>query len=288
MKLLVITLINGLTLAGLYFLLASGFTLIFGLMRHVNMAHGSILLFAAYVGYFVQNATGHLWLAILVGMFAAACLGGVLELVVFKKMSGDELKQSLVTIGISIIAADLMLWGFGAQTYQMALPAWLDVPVALPFINRYPLVRLTVMAVAIAVGLGLWAMLTWSRLGLMIRAGVDDKQMLASSGFSANRLFVGVFALGAGLAGLAGVMSGAMFSIAPGEDVRYLLGSMMVVIVGGMGSIGGAALGALFIGVAEQLGVVYSPTYGSIYMFLVMALVLAFKPRGLFGARYEQ
>jgi branched-chain amino acid transport system permease protein len=119
----------------------------------------------------------------------------------------------------------------------------------------------------------------------MIRAGVDDKQTLASVGISPHLLFVAVFALGAGLAGLAGVMSGAMFSIAPGEDVRYLLGSLMVVIVGGMGSIGGAALGAMFIGVAEQLGVVYSPTYGSIYMFLVMALVLAFKPQGLFGSR---
>ena len=288
MKLLLITLLNGLTLAGLYFLLASGFTLIFGLMRYVNMAHGSILLSAAYVGYFVQDATGHLWLAVTVGVLAAACLGGLLELVVFRKMSVDEMRQTLVTIGLSIVAADLMLWGYGAQTYQMALPVWLDVPVAMPIINRYPLVRLTVMAVAVAVGLGLWAMLRWSRLGLMIRAGVDDKQMLSSAGISANRLFVGVFALGAGLAGLAGVMSGAMFSIAPGEDVRYLLGSLMVVIVGGMGSIGGAALGALFIGVAEQLGVVYSPTYGSIYMFVVMALVLALKPRGLFGGRYER
>jgi branched-chain amino acid transport system permease protein len=288
MQLLLITLLNGLTLAGLYFLLASGFTLIFGLMRYVNMAHGSILLFAAYVGYFVQDATGHLWLAVSVGILAAACLGGLLELVVFRKMSSDEMRQTLVTIGLSIVAADLMLWGFGAQTYQMALPLWLDVPVAMPIINRYPLVRLTVMAVAVAVGLGLWAMLRWSRLGLMIRAGVDDKQMLSSVGISANRLFVGVFALGAGLAGLAGVMSGAMFSIAPGEDVRYLLGSLMVVIVGGMGSIGGAALGALFIGVAEQLGIVYSPTYGSIYMFVVMALVLALKPRGLFGVRYER
>jgi branched-chain amino acid transport system permease protein len=284
MKLLLLTLLNGLTLAGLYFLLASGFTLIFGLMRYVNMAHGSILLLAAYVGYFIQDVTGQLWLAVSVGMSAAALLGGLLELVVFRKMSGDEMRQTLVTIGLSIVAADLMLWCFGAQTYQMALPSWLDVPLAVPVINRYPLVRLLVMAIAVLVGIGLWAMLRWSRLGLMIRAGVDDKQMLSSTGISANHLFVGVFALGAGLAGLAGVMSGAMFSIAPGEDVRYLLGSLMVVIVGGMGSIGGAALGALFIGVAEQLGVVYSPTYGSSYMFVVMALVLAFKPRGLFGA----
>jgi len=285
MKLLLITLLNGLTLAGLYFLLASGFTLIFGLMRYVNMAHGSILLFAAYVGYTIQDATSSLSLAVLGGVLAAASVGAVLEVGVFRRMAHDEMRQTLVTIGLSIVAADLMLWWFGAQTYQMALPEWLDVPVALPVIQRYPLVRLVVMAVAVAVGMALWAMLKWSRLGLMIRAGVDDKQMLASVGISPHLLFVAVFALGAGLAGLAGVMSGAMFSIAPGEDVRYLLGSLMVVIVGGMGSIGGAALGALFIGVAEQLGVVYSPTYGSIYMFLVMALVLAFKPQGLFGSR---
>ena len=283
MKLFLLTLINGLTLAGLYFLLASGFTLIFGLMRYVNMAHGSILLFAAYVGYSVQAATSQLWLAVVVASLAAAVLGGVLELLVFRRMVNDEMRQTLVTIGLSIVAADVMLWWFGAQTYQLTLPEWLDVSVNVPIIKRYPLVRILVMAVAIAIGLGLWAMLRWSRLGLMIRAGVNDKQMLCSMGISANRLFVGVFALGAGLAGLAGVMSAAMFSIAPGEDVRYLLGSLMVVIVGGMGSIGGAALGALFIGVAEQMGVVYSPTYGSIYMFVVMAVVLAFKPRGLFG-----
>lgn len=283
MKLFLLTLINGLTLAGLYFLLASGFTLIFGLMRYVNMAHGSILLFAAYVGYYVQDITAHLWLAVGVASVAAAFLGGMLELLVFRRMPNDEMRQTLVTIGLSIVAADLMLWSFGAQTYVLTLPEWLDVSVSVPIIKRYPLVRIVVMAVAIAIGLGLWAMLRWSRLGLMIRAGVNDKQMLSSMGISANRLFVGVFALGAGLAGLAGVMSAAMFSIAPGEDVRYLLGSLMVVIVGGMGSIGGAALGALFIGVAEQMGVVYSPTYGSIYMFVVMAIVLAFKPRGLFG-----
>lgn len=283
MKLFLLTLINGLTLAGLYFLLASGFTLIFGLMRYVNMAHGSILLFAAYVGYYVQDITAHLWLAVGVASIAAAFLGGMLELLVFRRMLNDEMRQTLVTIGLSIVAADLMLWGFGAETYVLTLPEWLDVSVSVPIIKRYPLVRMVVMAVAIAIGLGLWAMLRWSRLGLMIRAGVNDKQMLSSMGVSSNRLFVGVFALGAGLAGLAGVMSAAMFSIAPGEDVRYLLGSLMVVIVGGMGSIGGAALGALFIGVTEQMGVVYSPTYGSIYMFVVMAIVLAFKPRGLFG-----
>lgn len=283
MKLFLLTLLNGLTLAGLYFLLASGFTLIFGLMRYVNMAHGSILLLAAYVGYVVQDATSWLVLAVLAGVLVAAVLGALLEVGIFRRMSGDEMRQTLVTIGLSIVAADLMLWGFGAETYQMALPAWLDMPVSLPVVQRYPLVRLVVLALAVGVGVALWAVLRWSRLGLMIRAGVDDKLMLASVGISPQRLFVTVFAIGAGLAGLAGVMSGAMFSIAPGEDVRYLLGSLMVVIVGGMGSIAGAALGALFIGVAEQMGVVYSPTYGPIYMFLVMALVLAFKPQGLFG-----
>lgn len=238
MKLFLLTLLNGLTLAGLYFLLASGFTLIFGLMRYVNMAHGSILLFAAYVGYTIQDATSSLSLAVLGAVLTASAVGAVLEVAVFRRMASDEMRQTLVTIGLSIVAADLMLWWFGAQTYQMALPEWLDVPVSLPIIQRYPLVRLVVMAVAVAVGLVLWAMLKWSRLGLMIRAGVDDQQMLASVGISPQRLFVAVFALGAGLAGLAGVMSGSMFSIAPGEDVRYLLGSLMVVIVGGMGSIG--------------------------------------------------
>lgn len=283
MRLFLLTLLNGLTLAGLYFLLASGFSLIFGLLRYVNMAHGSLLLLAGYVGYLTQERTGGLLLPLLGGMGVAAGLGALLERFVFKPLTGDDMRQTLLTIALSVIMADQMLAWFGPEPYQIGLPEALQGSVTLPWVQRYPLVRLVVLCAAVVCGLALWLVIRKTRLGILIRAGVDDEPMLRSMGIAVDRLFVFVFALGAGLAGLSGVLSGMLFALSPGEDVRYLLGSLMVVVVGGIGSVAGTAAGAVFIGVAEQLGVVYSPTYGPIYMFLVMGLVLAFRPMGLFG-----
>jgi branched-chain amino acid transport system permease protein len=147
----------------------------------------------------------------------------------------------------------------------------------------YPFYRLVVLAVAVAIGIGLWLMLNRTRVGMMIRAGVDDRAMLSASGVNVHVLFAIVFAIGAGLAGFAGVVGGSALSVAPGEDVRYLLASLVVVIVGGMGSIPGAAIGALLIGLAEQLGLVYFPTYGIVLTFVIMVAVLAIRPQGIMG-----
>jgi branched-chain amino acid transport system permease protein len=147
----------------------------------------------------------------------------------------------------------------------------------------YPLYRLVVLAAAVAIGVGLWLVLNRTRIGMMIRAGVDDRGMLAASGVNVQRVFAVTFAIGAGLAGFAGVVGGTALSIAPGEDTRYLLASLVVVIVGGMGSVTGAAIGALLIGLAEQLGLAYSPTYGVVYTFLIMVAVLAVRPQGIMG-----
>ena len=293
-KVLVNTLFNGVTLAGLYFLVASGFTLVFGLMRNVNLAHGSLYLFGGYVGYAAANWTGYWILGVVAGFLAAAVIGVLMQVVVFRRMEGDDLRQTLVTIGISIVAADLMLAVFSGNTYQFVTPTWLDGAVRTPIVTAlksngdpvvmmYPLYRLAVLVMAVAIGIALWLFLNRTRIGMMIRAGVDDRGMLSASGVNVHVVFATVFAIGAGLAGLAGVVGGTALSIAPGEDVRYLLASLVVVIVGGMGSIAGAAIGALVIGLAEQIGLAYFPTYGVVLTFVIMVAVLAVRPQGLLG-----
>lgn len=277
------TLLNGMTLASLYFLVASGFTLVFGLMRNVNLAHGSLYLFGAYVGWFVGERTGSWVLAVMAGFLAAAVLGLLMQLLVFRHMQGQDLRQTLVTIGLSIVMADLMLWLWGAEIYTFDPPAWIYGSTTLPLIAKFPTYRLFVLLASIVIGVGLWLLLARTRIGMMIRAGVDDRAMLAASGVNVQRVFALTFAIGAGLAGLAGVVGGTALSISPGEDTRYLLASLVVVIVGGMGSVVGAAIGALLIGLAEQFGLAYAPTYSVVFTFVIMVVALAFKPRGLMG-----
>ena len=294
-KVFVNALLNGVTLGALYFLVASGFTLIFGLMRNVNLAHGSLYLAGAYIGFEVSRFTGSWVLAFPVAFIAMALLGVLLQVFVFRHLDGQDLQQTLITIGISIVLADLMLWKWGGQFYQIYAPDWLSGPVETfiqssiskrtgePIYIKYPAVRLFILMCAIFSGLGMWYVLNKSKLGMLIRAGVDDREMLAASGVRIQLIFVGVFAFGAGLAGIAGVVGGTFQSIAPGEDTRFLLSSLVVVIVGGMGSIPGAALGAVLIGCAEQFGSVYAPTYSIVLTFVIMVVVLAFRPQGLLG-----
>jgi branched-chain amino acid transport system permease protein len=287
---------NGITLGGLYFLVASGFTLIFGLMRNVNLAHGSLYLFGGYVGYAISVWTGSWILSFLVAFFAVALVGILLQIVVFRRMEGQDLRQTMVTIGLSIVFADLMLWAFGGDFYQIQTPNWLGGPIELPLMTavrssgepvylQYPLVRLAIFAASVIIGTAMWLALNRTRIGMIVRAGVDDRDILAATGVHIQIVFVAVFALGAGLAGIAGVVGGTFQSISPGEDTRFLLASLVVVIVGGMGSIPGAALGAVIIGLAEQLGSVYIPTYAIVVTFLIMVLVLALRPQGLLARR---
>jgi branched-chain amino acid transport system permease protein len=289
-------LLNGITLGGLYFLVASGFTLIFGLMRNVNLAHGSLYLFGGYVGYGISATTGSWVLSIVVAFIVVALIGVLLQVLVFRRMEGQDLRQTMVTIGLSIVFADLMLWAFGGDFYQIETPSWLFGPVQTPLVAavrdtgeavylHYPLVRLVIFLASVAIGVAMWLALNRTRVGMTVRAGVDDRDILAATGVQVQLVFVAVFALGAGLAGIAGVVGGTFQSISPGDDTRFLLASLVVVIVGGMGSIPGAALGALLIGLAEQLGSVYIPTYAIVVTFLIMVLVLALRPEGLLARR---
>jgi branched-chain amino acid transport system permease protein len=293
-KLFYLTLMNGLTLAALYFLVASGFSLVFGLMRNVNLAHGSLYLLGAYIGYDVADLSGSWFLGVAAGFVTMALLGALLQVLIFRRMEGQDLRQTLVTIGLSIVLADLMLAIWSGTTYQFNPPDWLYAAATLPIVTghradgaavflKYPTYRLVLLGTAIVIGVALWLFLNKTRMGMMIRAGVDDRAMLDATGINVQRVFIITFAIGAGLAGFAGVVGGTALSIAPGEDVRYLLASLVVVIVGGMGSIVGAAIGAMLIGLAEQFGLAYSPTYGVVYTFLIMVAVLALRPQGIMG-----
>ncbi len=287
---------GGITLGALYFLVAAGFTLIFGLMRNVNLAHGSLYLLGGYVGFEISDSTGSWLLAFPVVFVLVAALGLLMQNQVFRRMEGEDLRQTLVTIGISVVLADLMLWIWGGQSYTILSPEWLSGPTTLPVISsiksdgeivylRYPAVRIAILVAAIVMGVAMWLVLNRTRLGMLIRAGVDDREMLAASGVRIQYVFLAVFGFGAGLAGMGGIVGGTFQSLSPGEDTRFLLASLVVVIVGGMGSIPGAAIGALVIGLSEQLGLVYAPTYSVVFTFLIMALVLAFRPQGLLGDR---
>lgn len=277
--------LNGLTLAALYFVVASGFTLIFGLMRTTNMAHGALYLLGAYLGYSVADATGNWWLGVVVGFTAVGFVGLIIYLVFLRWMPGQELREALVTIGLSIIIADLLLAHYGGATYQFTPPSVISGSTAIPFVinGTYPTYRLFLLVVAVAVGVGLWLLLNRSRVGLYIRAGIDDRGMLSALGVNVARVFTFVFILGAGLAGFAGVVGGTALSISPGEDGRYLLASLVVVIVGGMGSLGGAAIGAVIIALSEQYGLYYAPSYSMFLTFAIMAGVLAVRPQGILG-----
>lgn len=289
-------LFNGVTLGALYFLVASGFTLIFGLMRNVNLAHGSLYLFGGYVGYSAGALTGSWLVALLVAFLAAAIVGVLMQVLLFRWMEGEDLRQTLVTIGLSIIFADLLLWSYGGDTFQVTTPDWLSGPVQLPFVvalrsngeavmMTYPLVRIAILVGAVATGVLMWLALNRTRIGMLVRAGVDDRDMLAATGVRVQLIFILIFAFGAGLAGVAGVVGGTFQSLQPGEDSKILLSSLVVVIVGGMGSIPGAAMGALIVGLAEQFGSVYMPTYAVMLTFIIMVAVLTVRPQGLAARR---
>ncbi len=283
-RLYFVTLLNGLTLASLYFIVASGFTLVFGLMRNVNLAHGSLYLLGGYVGFTIADQTGW-WLLALAGGFLAAALTGLLiQVLILRHMQGQDLRQTMVTIGLSIVIADILLWIFTGQVHQMEAPAWLQGPIRdIPLIRAYSAYRLSLLGFGIAIGVFLWWLLNRTRVGAMIRAGVDDRAMLAAAGVNVNLVFAVTFMLGAGLAGIGGVIGAVELSMVPGEDTRLLLASLIVVIVGGMGSVVGAAIGAVILGLAETYGLAYAPTYSVVFTFVILILVLAFRPRGIMG-----
>src|SRR4051812_3429949 len=303
-----ITLLNGITAAALYFIVASGFTLIFGLMRVVNMAHGAFFLLGGYIalklqrGFVGQGGSFGLtseqvnmtnWIVpLIVGTVVVGAVGLVMQQLFLRWNQGQDLRQALITIAISIILADLMLPGYkgigGGIAEDIAWPRNLDKFVNLRVSGiQYTMTRLVILGIGISIGLVLWLWLKKTRTGMVIRAGVDDRGMVSALGINIQLTFAIAFFVGSALAGLGGVIGGSFASLAPGVDANWLLYSLVAVIIGGMGSLGGAAIGSLLLGLTSNFSASYLPAsytyYSIIFTFVLVAVVLAVRPLGLFG-----
>jgi branched-chain amino acid transport system permease protein len=275
-------LMNGLTFAALLFLVSSGFTLIFGLMRIVNLAQGSLYLLGGYVGLSVVRGTGTFWLALPAAAVAMGALGLLVERGLLRTVRGRPMSEILLTVGLSFIAADLALAVWGGDPVTIDVKGALDGRTALLGVT-YPVYRLFVIALGLAIAAGLWLLLERTRIGAVVRAGVDDREMAEALGIDVKAVFTAVFGLGALLAGLAGVVGGAYLSLAPGADTQILTYALVVVVVGGLGSLRGAILGALLVGLIYVFGQALVPNLAYFVLFAPMALVLILRPQGLFG-----
>lgn len=272
---------NGVTFAALLFLVASGFTLIFGLMRIVNLAHGAMYLMGGYVAYAVATATHSFFLGLAAAAAAVAVLG-LVEQSLLRFVKGVELRQVLLTLGFALILNDAALVIFGGDTFSVPIPALLQGPLEF-FGMTYPRYRLFVLLVGIIVLVLLWLLMNRTRLGALIRAGVDDAETVEAMGVNIRKVFVITFMLGMALAGIAGALGGAFLSIYPTADSEILVFSLAVVIIGGRGSLAGAALGSLAVALLSTFGQVWFPELAYFVIFGPMALLLAFRPHGLFG-----
>jgi len=300
--LLIEQLLNGVQFGVMLFLMASGLTLVFGVMGLINLAHGSLYMVGAFTCAWVAGSTGSFWLALLAGAGAAAVTGALVEIGVMRRLyARDHLDQVLATFALILIFSE------GARMLSGGRPLWLDVPealsgfVSLPGGAAYPVYRLAIIAVGLMVALGLWLLIRQTRIGMRIRAGQSDREMIDALGVDIARLYTIVFALGAALAGLAGAMVGALQSVEVGMGEPVLILAFVTIVIGGIGSIRGAFVGALLVGVVDTTGRIFLPivfqaiyppseataigaALASMLIYLLMAVVLALRPQGLFGA----
>src|SRR5258706_12494907 len=274
--------LNSLALGGLLFLLAAGFSLIFGLMRIANLMHGALYMLGAYVGISVLKVVPNLWLAAIIGGLIVAVFGGLIERFILRPLAGNALGQVLVTLGISFIIAALCLIVWGGAPIPIPAPPAVQRPIVVGNI-AFPAYRLVVVGIAVVTAIALHLLMERTRLGAMIRAGVDDMQMAQAVGIPVSRLFTTVFCLGAALAGAGGVIAGPIMSAYPGLDADMLPLALIVVILGGVGSLLGAFAGSFITGFVYTFGVALLPDLAYVILFLPMILVIAFRPRGLFG-----
>ncbi len=274
---------NGISYAALLFLLASGFTLTFGLMRIVNMAHGAYYLVGGYIGLTVAKATGNFGLALLAGGAAAALLGFVADKLLIKRTGEDHLAQVLVTVGLAYVVGDLVLKVWGGDAQKLPIPMMMRGVVELPGGIVYPVFRFFLTSVGVLVAVLLWILYRKTQIGAAIRAGVDDREMVSATGIHVDRLFIIVSALASFLAGFSGVLGGAFLTVYPGAEWEILVFALVVVIVGGLGSLEGAMIGALIVGLLDAYGRWLLPEMSYFVLFGPMAILLLFRPRGLFG-----
>nr|WP_298095267.1 branched-chain amino acid ABC transporter permease [uncultured Shinella sp.] len=301
--LLIEQLLNGLQLGVMLFLMAAGLTLIFGVMGLINLAHGSLYMIGAFACAVVASATGSFWLGLIASLAAAAGVGALIEVAVIRRLyDRDHLDQVLATFALILILSEGARWLFGSFPLYLDIPKLLQGAVPLPGGGQYQLYRLAIIAVGIVVAVGLYLLIARTRLGMRIRAGESDREMIAALGVDISTLYTVVFALGAALAGLAGALVGALQSVQVGMGEPVLILAFVVIVIGGIGSIKGALVGAVIVGVVDTMGRFLLPSLlaltmpaaqattigvalASMLIYVVMALILAFRPSGLFAAQ---
>jgi branched-chain amino acid transport system permease protein len=274
--------VNSIAFGGLLFLLSAGFSLIFGLMRIPNLMHGSFFMLGAYFGVTLLAVGADFWVAALASALAMAVIGAGVERFLLRRLAGEQLAQVLLTLGLSFIVSDLCLMIWTGDPWQPVAPPELRGAVRYGTMI-FPLYRLAVVAIAVAVAAALWILVDWTRLGAMIRAGVDDAPIARVIGIRVSRLFTLVFALGAALAAFAGVVGAPILSVYPGLDADMLPLALIVVILGGTGSLPGALAGSFLMGFLYNFGQAKFPDLAYVILFLPMVLVLVLRPQGLFG-----
>ena len=275
--------LNGLTLAGIMFLVSSGFTLVFGVMRVTNLAHGAIYLLGGYITYSAIQVFDNFFFGMLVAALATAALGLLLERTLIKRMRGQVMAELLATLGLVYVIDDLALAIWGGNPLSLRLPGFLQESSTLPGQIVYPNGRIFIFVVATVIGLGLYFLLRRTRVGAIVRAGVDNRAMVGAMGINVRLVFTAVFALGAMLAGVGGALGGTVLGLAPGGDAEILTFALVVVIVGGLGSFEGAVLGSLIVGLLSNYGQVYFPALAYFALFAPLVAVLLVRPQGLLG-----
>jgi branched-subunit amino acid ABC-type transport system permease component len=277
--------LNGIAYGLLLFLLAAGLSLIFGMMDVVNLAHGSFFMLGAYIGYSAAKASHSFWLALLVAPLAVGILGVAIEALLLKRLYRRPLlDQVILTFGLSFMGAELVKIVWGTSELVLQPPDIFAGPVDI-LGNTYPVYRLFVIGIGLLIALTLWMIERRTRIGAIIRAGVADRQMVAGLGVNIGAVFTGVFAFGAALAAFGGVVAGPVLSLFPGLDAQVLINALIVVVVGGMGSLTGAFWGGLLIGVAVTFLTILLPTIALVLTFAVMGMILLVRPNGLFGMK---
>ncbi len=301
--LLIEQILNGLQFGVMLFLMAAGLTLIFGVMGLINLAHGSLYMVGAFAAAAVAKLTGSFLLALVASLAAAAAAGALVELIVIRRLYDREhLDQVLATFALILIFSEGTRWLFGSFPLFLEVPEMLSGPITLPGGIEYPLYRLTLIVIGLAVAAGLFLLISRTRIGIRIRAGENDREMIAALGVDISRLYTLVFALGAALAGFSGALVGAIQSVQVGMGEPVLILAFVVIVIGGIGSIKGALVGAILVGLTDTLGRFLLPALFSNFMdasdamtvgsalasmsiYILMAGVLLFKPTGLFGAK---
>ena len=295
--------LNGLQFGIMLFLMSAGLTLIFGVMGLINLAHGSLYMIGAFIAAAVASATGSFILALVAALSAAALVGAIVEMTIIRKLyNRDHLDQVLATFALILIFSEGTRWVFGSFPLYLDVPAYLQGAVTLPGGIQYPLYRITLILFGLIIGAGLGLLITKTRIGVQIRAGENDREMVSALGVNISKLYTFVFALGAALAGLAGALVGAIQSVEVGMGEPVLILAFVVIVIGGIGSVKGALIGSILVGLTDTLGGIFLPKLFGLFMelatatnvgssiasmsiYILMSIVLVWRPTGLFGQK---